>query len=654
MTVAAPVVAEIAMPRFLAMGDTSYLALDVQNLSGMDQVLSLALKTTDPIELTTVGTHSIKPPDKAKTTVRFAVQAGFKVGSGTIDLEISGIQPEPGVAPWTLKRRWLIGARPAYPAVTRQWRKALEPGQTFELPASQLESELEGLLPETVAGALTLTDRPPIDVAGYVNALYAYPYGCLEQTTSGIYPQVLMNEDIFRQLKLDTQSADVRREKVQAGIDRLLTLQKSHGGFGLWSGNSPEECWLTAYVCDFLISARERGYDVPQPALDKTLERLNTYLRRPTVILVRYTSDATQTQLAVQAYAGFVLARLNRASLGTLRTIFDHHAEKCRTPLPMVHLGLALQLQGDNRRASEALKRALSDDCNLYDHYGEYGSPVRDAAMNYCLLTTYVPKYGLTSDWLIKLDEALHDRRWLSTQEKNALVLAGMLLLNPGGHTWQAVVKINGTEEKLVSKKIRQYNYRFDAHTRASYPSCRRPDGLCGICAQRYPRQAPAAENQAINIHRIYYDIKGNPLSPEQLTTGMRTGDLVLVRLDVDVEKRVSDGLVVDLLPAGFELENQNLPAAFRIDDLEVKGKAIAKWKENLRLAHEEYGDDRYVAAVDIDQWQAATLFYLVRVVSPGVFQVPNAYVEDMYRPYIRAIGEPMPPVKVVQPKAIR
>ena len=58
---------------------------------------------------------------------------------------------------------------------------------------------------------------------------------------------------------------------------------------------------------------------------------------------------------------------------------------------------------------------------------------------------------------------------------------------------------------------------------------------------------------------------------------------------------------------------------------------------ELRRKAHEEFRDDRYVAALKLDQGQQAHVFYLVRAVSPGTFRVPPPQVEDMYRPELRA-----------------
>ena len=50
---------------------------------------------------------------------------------------------------------------------------------------------------------------------------------------------------------------------------------------------------------------------------------------------------------------------------------------------------------------------------------------------------------------------------------------------------------------------------------------------------------------------------------------------------------------------------------------------------------HSEFRDDRFSAAFQRDRGDAAvfTVAYVVRAVSPGKYVLPQAYVEDMYRP---------------------
>jgi len=68
-------------------------------------------------------------------------------------------------------------------------------------------------------------------------------------------------------------------------------------------------------------------------------------------------------------------------------------------------------------------------------------------------------------------------------------------------------------------------------------------------------------------------------------------------------------------------------------------------------VRHEEFRDDRYVAALALERGQRAHVFYLVRAVSPGSFLVPPPLVEDMYRPGVRGIGRSsVTSIQVVQP----
>ncbi|WP_040404461.1 hypothetical protein, partial [Chelatococcus sp. GW1] len=86
--------------------------------------------------------------------------------------------------------------------------------------------------------------------------------------------------------------------------------------------------------------------------------------------------------------------------------------------------------------------------------------------------------------------------------------------------------------------------------------------------------------------------------------------------------------LVVDHLPAGFEIDNPNL--------VDASSAAALSWLQTtVEPAHVEYRDDRFVAAFDRDSGQSAfiTVAYMIRAVAPGRYVHPPATAEDMYRP---------------------
>jgi len=113
----------------------------------------------------------------------------------------------------------------------------------------------------------------------------------------------------------------------------------------------------------------------------------------------------------------------------------------------------------------------------------------------------------------------------------------------------------------------------------------------------------------------------------------------------------MADALFTDLLPGGLEIENFNLSDSKQWADVLIDGVRINDRSSAAEVRHEEFRDDRYVAALKLYKGQKAHVFYLVRAVSPGTFAVPPPLIEDMYRPEIRGVGKSEPAqIKVVEP----
>lgn len=627
--VAAPLIAELSAPRFLAGGDRTELALDLSNLSGKAQQLDVQVISEGQLSLLAASQQSVGLTEGQRTTLKIPVQAQGGLGQGKVRVQVSGLQL-PGETPGVFEREWTLGVRPAYPAVLTHYRVALK-DQPWSLPPADLDT----YEPAGLQASLALSSRPPLNLAEQIRALEAYPYGCLEQTASGLYPSLYADADSLKRLGIKGEPSEVRKRKIEMGIEHLLGMQRYNGSFGLWSSDDEEQYWLSAYVTDFLLRARDQGFGVPGEALKKAGERLLRYVQERNLIEVDYSEDDAHTRFAVQSYAALVLARSQQAPLGALRSLFERRSD-ARSGLPLVQLAIALDKMGDKPRAQQALQAGLA--AGRKDGWmADYGSALRDQALILSLLQENDLAGDQVDQRLFALSDELAANPWLSTQERNALFLAGRGLLGKPEGSWQARLESAGEVRELNNAES---GITLEGPSLASPLSVRNlgSDTLYQqLTLSGYPRQAPPANGNGMSIRREYLDMDGRPLDKGHL----RSGDLVLVHLALKAETHVPDALVVDLLPAGLELENQNL--AQSAASLENASSAVKQWRESMQnasIVHQEFRDDRYVAALKLDSYGTTHLLYLARAVTPGSYRVPPPQVESMYRPNLQAVGE--------------
>ena len=634
--VAAPLIAELSAPRFLAGGDETSLALDLSNLSGTAQTLEVQLTAGGQLSLLKPADAELQLAQGQRATLQIPVRALGGFGQGTLKVTVNGLDlPGENLPP--LSREWTIGVRPAYPAKLLNFRAVLK-GDSWSLPAGTLEQyEVAGR-----EAVLAVSSRPPLNLAEQIRALKAYPYGCLEQTTSGLYPSLFADADSLQRLGIQGEPAEERQKSIELGIERLLGMQRYNGSFGLWGSDSDEEFWLTAYVTDFLLRAREQGFAVPAEPLNRASERLLRYLQERSLIEDSYSDNAEQTRFAVQAYAGYVLARSQQAPLGALRSLFERRSD-ARSGLSLVQLAIALQKMGDQPRADQALAAglALKRDDNQWFH--DYGSVLRDDALILALLHEHDLAAKQRDERLFTLADELASRPYLSTQERNALFLAGRGLLLEPEQPWQAELSVGGQVRVLshVDSGVKLAGAALAEPLTLSSPGA--VTLFQQLSLSGYPLKAPTAGGENLSIRREYLSMAGEPLDLRNLASG----ELVLVHLAVEARQRVPDALVIDLLPAGLELENQNLgQSAASLSDASSALKDWQKAMQNVPPKHQEFRGDRYVAAVDVTGYDTTHLLYLARAVTPGTYRVPPPQVESMYRPNWQAVGEA--PVELV------
>ncbi|WP_010634339.1 MG2 domain-containing protein [Aeromonas dhakensis] len=619
--VVAPLVAKIGWPRFGARGDETRALVQLRNMSGEDQTLSLAWTLNGGLKANgeLPRTLALRNGEEQWLTLPLTVTGASGVAS--LQLAASG-------KGFAISRDWYLPLRSPWPAETRQRYQMLAPGQQMSFSPA----ELAGLDRVNLQGLLSLSGTPPWDPAAQWQALADYPYACLEQTLSRAWPYLLTTADerTAWSKPADGKNAASEADVQRALLQQLQRLQLPSGGFGLWDGRSDEEQWLTAYAADYLLARKEVGDAVPEAMLNQALNRLQSYLT-DSQYGERWSSAPEHSRLAYQAYSAYVLARVGKAPLATLRLVWEQQADHARSGLPLLHLSLALSAMGDEQNAAKALSRALATERGD-DYLGDYGSPLRDQALELSLLRQHKLAADRWPALSAKVADTLAHRQWLSTQER--LALLRLARFDPAVD-WQAKVTSSlGSGSLSGSAPLQQ------GTPEALAASTVTNEGKGSLYVQRtlvgYPEQAPTRLSQGISVTRSWFNSDGQRFDP----TKVKVGDLVVVRLNVSSESAVPDALLVEMVPAGFELENPALGNSIKLEELSIEGKPAWQSEWNDYLKHQEFRDDRYTAALDLSEGSNQQLVYLMRAVTPGRYQVPPTQVEDMYRPELRAVGE--------------
>lgn len=640
----APVLAEMSGPRALAPGDRSTMTLDVQNFTGKLGNFNVSVSATGPVQIDASSKRIMLAPD-AKNTLSFPLIGGQGSGVGKVTLKVEGSGHQ-------VNRTFEVPVRPAWGSVVRSQLKTLAPGETVNLNSSLSDH----LMPGTVNARFTVSSMPPIPFAQALDDLLAYPYGCAEQTTTRGYAALLLDASTTSRMGLKGITAAERKQRMEFAISRLASMQLSNGHFSYWGGSSEANPILTPYIAEFLLDSRDAGFAVPEAVLKKTLERLNEDMLTGGAPFYSY-DQQQHMRYAYQAHAAYVLARVNRAPLGTLRTLYDNERSKSLTGLPILHLGIALNLQGDKVRGQKAINEAFAKLSKRPAYMGDYGSNLRDEAFMLALVKKHQVSHPAFSKRLLAMSRELQNQTnnryyWLSTQEQIGLAKLGKLIAVSkdsvfSGNLQTGADSLALTPDSIISRHFSQ----TDLLKGVNFTPNEKMDLYSTIDVAGIPKQAPAKNDTHIAITRLYYKPDGTLWKGGSL----REGEILLAQVKMQANQSMNDALLVDLLPAGLEVENLNLAKDDQWKDVEIDGVNMQNRTDAATIVHEEFRDDRYVAAIKLYGGQYARLFYIVRAVTPGTYTVPPPQVEDMYRPSIRGVGTAVPAsITVVKPGVVK
>jgi alpha-2-macroglobulin len=263
--------------------------------------------------------------------------------------------------------------------------------------------------PFGVAGSnsakLEVSSIPTIDFNRRLKYLIEYPHGCVEQTTSAVFPQLFLNDVV----DIDATRLAQIQKNVTAGIQRLIGFQVANGGFSYWPGNPYADDWGSSYAGHFLIEAEKKGYALPINLKQKWISYQQKEAKR-------WRFEQQYGNDFAQAYRLYTLALAGASDLPSMNRLRETSNISNETKL---RLAASYVLAGQQAAGLALLQKSKIDPEEYSDYYGYnyyyYGSSDRNRAMTLETLILLGQKQKAFA-MAVKLAKQMSSSDWMSTQ----------------------------------------------------------------------------------------------------------------------------------------------------------------------------------------------------------------------------------------------
>ena len=623
-----PLLVQSSWPRFAAPGDKFLVSLLVFNNAPIAGSAEISLHVVDgPLQFGSAHDFQFPPTQLAangQVTKLVEVNARQKCGVSHVVLTAS-LNGE------TYSETIELPVRPASPQITLG-------GYATASAAKAAQISLPGGMLEGTGGVeIKITPRPMLQLPQGLDYLEQYPYGCLEQTTSTLFPLVYLS-DIGRQIAPGMFEKHRVTRKVQAGITRLIGMQTASGGLAMWPAYGDPWPWGSVYAAHFVVEAQNAGFTVP----DEFRRQLLAYVKG----LLSQSSDDPQT-LSAQAYSCYVLALAgapDRAAMSRLGEVINApRPDNVQPPgEARFHLAAAWLAAGRRDLADQLIPQAVPAPRESRSLAGSLSSPIRERAVLVSTLLAVQPENPALPDLVQQLADAGRRGQWRSTQDTAfaILVLGRYLRQSKAAEPYEmAELLLDG---KQVASAPQGSTLLWEAGKEKKLP----PDGtplsvrISGSKSARayvswlthgVPLTPPKPCDNGMTVCRTVLDERGKPIDSGKITSG----DLVQIELSVTSSTPLQNLVIEDLLPAGLEIENPRLKttAAGDVEESDKHQNLFQDTRLDMR-------DDRLVVMGNLTEAGTGTFTYTARAVTPGTFILPPARGECMYDNAINSISE--------------
>ena len=601
VTVRDKIVIQESLPRFIAGGDKITTGVTVFNNTGKDGNIDVTTSISGPARLVSGKTVRLNLPSNGKGVAEFQFVADEKPGKVAFDIEATdGLE----IARETVE----LPNRPGKPLLTRHgsgFVKADLPTK-LKLPTDWVEG--------TAQYDLKLSSAPGIRLAGGIQYLLSYPYGCVEQTTSKLFP-MLYFADLAKFVQPEIFGTRGHEYFIAEGILKLSSMQLPSGAFVFWQGYPDVHPWGSVYASHFMVEARKAGYHVSDDVYNRMIE----YLRRT----AREATNENDRGIS-RIYAAYVLAKageLDKSILNNLKLL----------NLELIPLYSRFQLA-----AAIALTTGVDDALWLIpveihplqfepETGGYFDSDIRANSILLDVLSDIAPDNPSIPELVKVISEKIHIGGWYTTQSNAwALMALGKYFRSQETPNYTGTVVVNGkryrqfgTEDVTVSD-IALGGREIEVSI-SGQGTCYYYWQASGVSAERAVREF----DNRLQVRREYLNSNGEPLESGTI----RLGDQVVAKVTAEaLDKGLENVIINDLLPSCFEIENPRILTS---------GKLYWLPQGTQAPSYMDVRDDRMLLFTNLQPRNRFVYYYSLRVISRGDITIPPVAAECMYAPTI-------------------
>lgn len=627
-----PLMLEPKLPRFAHQGDLLNTQVMVQNASGRKATweVTCAIEGGEGTPIASfVGSHqqSLTLAAGESATLVFPIRID-NTGEVAVSYSARPLSLPDGELTPELSASLSDGVRETF--VSHFPMPLLRQVKAVRLTAGS-NTDLRGLLSkelETATGSVELefATSPLVEIASSVDYLLQYPYGCAEQTSSSLMPWLAV-KNLRPYVPAFAKKSDKEvSAAINAGVARLLSMQRPNGSFAYWPGAEETNEWVTPYAGLVLTLASQNGGNVPPSAL----ETLSQYL----IESLRGAGEAkSSAELENHARSLYTLALLGKTQPPYHALMTEKLPAMSNSARALLAAAMAVGSEG-RPKVLAAANDILKSKVSYKPLEGEYWSPG-----NAGIAAELIARIAIdpnSKETHATLDKLLKDRNpyghWRNTWGNGWSMLAVSQYAAQQALSDEPVKLVletkAGTEEITLSKDQPTAAFSFPLDPAGGIKLSSSAAAFVRMKVSGKPAIAPmaAVANNGLSIDRLYEKVL--PSGQTEVLAQPALGDLIRVTLRVTLPDDDTRYLVVDdPLPASFEAVNSDFSS-------QASGQTIQTSENDWNISHSELRSDRAVFFMDhVYRKGTYKLTYLARCTVGGEVNVPPAKVESMYDP---------------------